>query len=176
MGWRLKPCGDTAVLLAAFAQWGPSCVDRLRGMWAFAIHDRRTNRLTLSRDRFGIKPLYYARSGDSLVFASEIKGVLAALPGVPRGSTSAVVRLLTWGGLDHDETTLFEDVQAVPAGCHVHVDGRDLTISKERYYDVAERGRDPFSGDLEDAVEEYRHRLSESIRLHLRSDVRVGTY
>ena len=117
-------------------------------MWAFAIHDRRTNRLTLSRDRFGIKPLYYARSGDSLVFASEIKGVLAALPGDPRGSTSAVVRLLTWGGLDHDETTLFEDVQAVPAGCHVHVDGRDLTISKERYYDVAERGRDPFSGDL----------------------------
>jgi asparagine synthase (glutamine-hydrolysing) len=174
MGWRLTPCGDTAVLLAAFAEWGPSCVERLRGMWAFAIHDRRTNRLTLSRDRFGIKPLYYARYGDSLVFASEIKGVLAALPGDPRGSTPAIVRLLTWGGLDRDEATLFEDVRAVPAGCTIHVSGRDLTITKDPYYDIADRARDPFAGSLEDAVEEYRHRLSESIRLHMRSDVRVG--
>lgn len=175
LGWNLKPCGDTTVLLAAFRQWGPACVRRFRGMWAFAVHDRRANRLTLSRDRFGIKPLYYARSDDSIVFASEIKGVLAALPGDPRGSAAAVVRLLTWGSLDHDETTLFEDVASVPAGCNLHVELDDLTVTKEQYYDVGEEEPDPFTGSVDEAIEEYRHRLSESIRLHLRSDVRVGT-
>jgi asparagine synthase (glutamine-hydrolysing) len=175
LGWRLRPCGDTAVLLAAFAQWGTSCVHRLRGMWAFAVYDRRTDQLTLSRDRFGIKPLYYSRVGDAIVFASEIKGVLAAIPNDPRGSTSATVRLLTWGAVDHDETTLFEGILAVPAGCNVNVGGHDLSLTTEPYYDVAERVREPFQGDLNDAVEEYRHRLSESIRLHMRSDVPVGT-
>ncbi len=175
LGWRLRACGDTAVLLAAFAQWGPSCVERFRGMWAFAVHDRRTDRLMLSRDRFGIKPLYYARSGDSLVFASEIKAVLAALPGKPRGSTAEVVRLLTWGGQDYGERTLFEDVRQVPAGCNLHIDGRDLSVTTERYYDIAEQGREAFGGSLEDGVEEYRHRFAESVRLHMRSDVRVGT-
>ena len=175
LGWRLKPCGDTAVLLAAFTQWGPSCVSRLRGMWAFAIYNRRTGQLTMSRDRFGIKPLYYTRSGDAIVFASEIKGLLAAIPDDPRGSTSAIVRLLTWGAIDHDETTLFEGITAVPAGCNVTVSAHDLSLTTERYYDIAERGEETFAGDLQEAVEEYRHRFTESVRLHMRSDVRVGT-
>lgn len=175
LGWRLRPCGDTAVLLAAFNQWGPACVHRFRGMWAFAIYDRRTQRLMLSRDRFGIKPLYYARSGDALIFASEIKGVLAALPGDPRASPVEVVRLLAWGGMDHGDATLFENVQAVPAGCNIYVSGRDLTSTTERYYDVAARSRDVFDGSIKDGVDEYRHRFSESIRLHMRSDVQVGT-
>ena len=175
LGWRLKPCGDTAVLLAAFTQWGASCVSRLRGMWAFAIHNRRTGQLTMSRDRFGIKPLYYARSDDAIVFASEIKGLLAAIPDDPRGSTSAIVRLLTWGAIDHDETTLFEGIRAVPAGCNVTVSAHDLSLTTERYYDIAERAEEPFAGNLHEAVEEYRHQFTESIRLHMRSDVRVGT-
>jgi len=173
LGYRVASRGATAVLLAAFEAWGPACVDRLRGMWAFAVYDRRRRRLTLSRDRFGIKPLYYARSGGAFVFASEIKGVLVALPGDPRGSVAEVVRLLTWGGLDYDENTLFEDVHSVPPGCNVHVDGRDLTVSRESYYDVARR-TDRFEGSLEEAVDEYRTRFDEAIRLHMRSDVRVG--
>jgi asparagine synthase (glutamine-hydrolysing) len=175
LGWRLRPCGDTAVVVAAFAQWGPTCVERFRGMWALALHDRRSGRLTLSRDRFGIKPLYYARSGDAIVFASEIKGVLAALPGDPRGSASEVVRLLTWGGIDDDETTLFEDVRAVPAGCNLHVAADDLGITPERYYRLASHVADEFDGSLGEAVKEYTSRFSDAIRIHLRSDVRVGT-
>ena len=175
LGWRLRPCGDTAVLMAAFSQWGPACVHRLRGMWAFAVYDRQAQQLTLSRDRFGIKPLYYARSGDALVFGSEIKAILAAFPGDPRGSATEVVRLLTWGGMDNDETTLFEDVRAVPAACNVHISGLELTSTVERYYDIAARSTETFEGSVENGVDEYRERFSESIRLHMRSDVRVGT-
>jgi asparagine synthase (glutamine-hydrolysing) len=173
LGWRLGSVGDTAVLLAAFETWGPACVERFRGMWAFAVYDRRQRRLTLSRDRFGIKPLYYARIGDAFIFASEIKGILAALPGDPRGSVSEVVRLLTWGGLDHDEKTLFEDVYSVAPGCNIYVDGTDLTVTHERHYDIA-RCTDRFEGSLEEAVDEYQTRFDEAITLHMRSDVRVG--
>jgi asparagine synthase (glutamine-hydrolysing) len=175
LGWQLRPCGDTAVLLAAFAEWGPACVHRLRGMWAFAVYDRRTQRLTLSRDRFGIKPLYYSRYGDSFVFASEIKGVLAAFSRDPRGSLAETVRFLAWGGIDRDETTLFEDVRAVPAGSNLHVDGSDLTETTERYYDVGASAAVRFRGTVEDGIDEYRERLAESVRLHMRSDVQVGS-
>lgn len=175
LGWRLKPCGDTAVLLAAFHQWGPACVDRLRGMWALAAFDRRSGRLTLSRDRFGIKPIYYARVNGSLAFSSEIKGLLPFLPGAPRGSTRETVRVLMWGRTDDEEATLFEDVRALPAGCNLHVDTRDLTCRVERYYDVSAATNERFDGSLEDAVHEYQQRLDESVRLHLRSDVQVGS-
>src|SRR6185437_15716911 len=119
-------CGDTAVLTAAFAQWGAQCVHRLRGMWAFAVYDRSTGQLTLSRDRFGIKPLYYLRLQGSFAFASEIKALLPVLPRDPRGSAQHVVRLLAWGGIDDAETTLFEDIHALPAGSNLHVDARTL--------------------------------------------------
>jgi asparagine synthase (glutamine-hydrolysing) len=175
LGWRLRPCGDTAVLLAAFAQWGPACVHRLRGMWAFAVYDRRAERLTLSRDRFGIKPLYFARCRDSFAFASEIKGVLAALPGDPRGSVYQVVRLLAWGGIDDDGATLFEDVHALPAGSNLHVSWPDLNYTVEEYYQSSAPADGGFQGTVEDAVHEYRQRLGESIRLHMRSDVQVGS-
>jgi asparagine synthase (glutamine-hydrolysing) len=174
IGWHLRPCGDTAVLLAAFAEWGPACVERLRGMWAFAVLDRRSGRLTLSRDRFGIKPLYYARIGDAFVFASEIKAVLAAFGRRPRASTGAVVSLLSWGGMDADESTLFEDVHALTAGCTLEVDPVHHTVTVDRYYDLDERSLEIFDGGLGDAVDEYRRYLKDSVSLHMRSDVRVG--
>lgn len=175
LGWHLRDQGDTAVLLAALGEWGTGCVQRLRGMWAFALYDRRLQRLTLSRDRYGIKPLYYGRRGRSFVFASEMKAVLAAFPGDPRGSASRVVRLLAWGGADSGETTLFEDVHALPAGCNLELDCRDLSSAIEPYYELPDAAAHVFEGTGEEAVEEYRARLGESIRLHMRSDVEVGS-
>jgi asparagine synthase (glutamine-hydrolysing) len=173
LGWRLRPCGDTAVLLAAFAEWGPACVQRFRGMWAFAIFDRAAGRLTLSRDRFGIKPLYYTRLGDAIAFSSEIKGLLPILPREPRGSISEAVRLLAWGGVDVGQATLFEDVQSIPAGSQLYVENDGAAVRLHRYYDVASLDG-KFEGGLEEAIQEYRDRVRESIRLHMRSDVEVG--
>jgi asparagine synthase (glutamine-hydrolysing) len=173
-GHRLRPCGDSAVLLAAFTEWGPACVQRLRGMWSFAAFDRRSGRLTLSRDRFGIKPLYYTCTNGAVAFSSEIKGLLPVLPTRPRGSAEEVVRLLAWGRSREDGTTLFEDVRELPAGCNLHVDIRDGSQKLERFYELNASNLDLFDGSLDEAVVVFRDRLEESVRLHMRSDVRVG--
>lgn len=175
LGWKLRPCGDTAVLLAAFAEWGPACVDRLRGMWAFAVYDRRSERLTLSRDRFGIKPVYYTCRNGRFAFSSEIKGLLPVLEGKPRGSAREVARLLAWGRAEDQASTLFEDIRALPPGCNLHVSTRDLSVRVERYYDVDAATTGGFDGDLNAAIEEYRQRLDVSVQLHMRSDVSVGS-
>jgi asparagine synthase (glutamine-hydrolysing) len=175
LGHRLRPCGDTAVLLAAFAEWGAACVHRLRGMWAFAVYDRQARRLTLSRDRFGIKPLYYARLGDSFYFSSEIKGLLPVFPNGPRGSPGEIVRLLAWSDLDDGSATLFEDVCSLPAGTSLRLDRDELTYTLERYYDIGSFSEAMYEGDITDAVDEYRQRVVESVRLHMRSDVEVGS-
>ena len=174
LGWSLRPCGDTAVLMAALGEWGPECVHRLRGMWAFAAYDRRERRLLLSRDRFGIKPVYYARVAGSLAFAPEIKGLLPALSGRPRGSVENIVRLLEWGRLDDSSVTLFDGIDALPPGFNLYVDATTLTTRLEQYYDVS-TVEGEFRGSVDDAVAEYRSRMAESIRLHMRSDVRVGS-
>jgi asparagine synthase (glutamine-hydrolysing) len=77
-GWTFRTNCDTEVLLAAYAHWGQSCLNRLRGMFAFAVWDDRERTLFLARDPFGIKPLYYRHSGTRLLFASELNALLAA--------------------------------------------------------------------------------------------------
>jgi asparagine synthase (glutamine-hydrolysing) len=72
-GHRLRSRSDTEVVLRAFEEWGPSCVERFNGMFAFAVWDTRARELVIARDRFGIKPVYYTKVGDSFVFGSEVK-------------------------------------------------------------------------------------------------------
>ena len=81
-GWRFKSNSDTETILAAFEKWGTDCLSHLRGMFAFALWDERQRRLFCARDRFGIKPFYYAVIGDMFVFASEAKALLPFLPDI----------------------------------------------------------------------------------------------
>ena len=78
LGYRFFSGGDTEVILKAWHAWGPSCVDRFKGMFAFAIHERDSGRVILARDRFGIKPLYYAATPERLLFSSTLPGIVAA--------------------------------------------------------------------------------------------------
>ena len=112
------------MLLAAYREWGRDCVERFVGMWAFALLDTRAQTLLLSRDRFGIKPLYWARLGDGLVFASEIKALLAA--GVAREPDERVVRryLLT-GRVDETPATFFAAIRQLPPAHDAVVDLRE---------------------------------------------------
>ena len=77
---KFRSQSDTEVILAAYAEWGPDCVRRFNGMWAFAIHDRRAGTLFCSRDRFGVKPFHYLRTDNQFAFSSEIKQLLPMLP------------------------------------------------------------------------------------------------
>ncbi len=120
LGHEFRGTGDTEVLLAAYREWGRDCVTRIVGMWAFAILDARDATLLLSRDRFGIKPLYWTRQGDRLAFASEIKALLAV--GAPREPNERVVRryLLT-GRVDESTETFFAGIEQL-APAHDAVD------------------------------------------------------
>jgi len=173
-GHSFTSSGDTEVLLRAYAQWGPSCVRRLVGMWAFALLDLRRGIVLLSVDRFGIKPLYYTVSRGALHFASEIKALLA-VPGIePEPDEGAVRRYLMIGAVDESERTFFAGIRSLRGAHNLVVqleapgEGRP-----ERYWSIPDSV--DFAGSAEDAAEEFAVRFRDSIRVHTRSDVPVGT-
>ena len=166
-GHAFRSESDSEVLLAAYLEWGLDCVEHLRGMWAFAIWDRRERRLFCAVDRFGIKPLYYRHAGQRLTFASEPKAFHAA--GLPLAPNPSVVRdYIAFGILDQTDRTFFADVHRLPAAHSLVFDGGGLSVT--RYWDLPRAGERP-----SDPVRAVREELFESIRLHLRSDVAVGT-
>lgn len=166
---------DSEVLLRAYMIWGAGLLPRLRGMFAFLIWDRREQKLFAARDRFGIKPLYLSITPRSIALASEIKQ-LHGLPGVSgRMNLPRVHDFLANGITDHTAETLFEGVTQLRGGECVTVDASSSTPLKpliRRWYPVV-------AGDLElsegQAAERFKDLLSQSVRLHLRSDVPVGS-
>src|SRR5437016_7522592 len=106
---------DTEVLLASFAEWGPSCLNRFRGMFAFALWDTVTSRLFLARDRVGEKPLYYWYNDERFVFASELRALLKLTRDVPALSAGSVNAYLHYPFAIEPDTIL-EDVHKLPAG------------------------------------------------------------
>jgi len=164
---------DTEVILAAYERWGPDCLRRLIGMFAFLIWDELDQCLFAARDRFGVKPLNYHQQPDgTLLLASEIKALHAA--GVPvRPNPITWSTYLTYGAHDHSEHTFWEGVSALPPGHSlVWQDGR---ARLSRWYDLAERVGPEFDGRPSETVqEEYMALLDESVRLRFRSDVPVG--
>src|SRR5262245_60915483 len=170
-GVSFRSHSDTEVLLAAYARWGPTSLQRLVGMFALAIRDRERKRLFLARDFFGIKPLYYARPAGGFAFASEIKALRPQVSG--RVRAGRLFDYLRDGLTDHGGETLLEDVQQLPAAHWMEVDLESATPGAPRQYwgiDLDRRLEVSFS----DAVTKCRELFLESVRLHLRSDVPVG--
>jgi asparagine synthase (glutamine-hydrolysing) len=164
-GHSFHTATDTEVLLAAYVEWGTSCVQHFNGMWAFAIWDARQQRLFCSRDRFGVKPLYYQSIGRQFRFASELKAFHAIQSLVP--NESAVLDYLAQGYLDHSPETLFKGILSLPPAHSLVFDERGLTL--ERYWQLEPREAPA------DPVGEFRELFLDSIRLRLRSDVPIGT-
>lgn len=164
---------DTEVILAAYAKWGESCVDRFIGMFAFLLWDHRERRLFAARDRFGVKPLFYHCTADgSIILASEIKAIHAA--GVPRSmDASTWSTYLTSGVSDDGDGTFWEHIAHVPAGHSLTwAAGR---TSVRRWYDLAERVGDVYDERPVDTVlEEYLALVVDSVRLRFRADVPVA--
>ncbi len=153
---------DTEVLLAAYREWGLQCVERLNGMWAFAVWDARRRTLFASRDRLGIKPLYYRVDGRRLTFASE--------PWV-LGSRDANLRVvhdyLEQGYLDQGDETFFAGVRRLLPAHSLEFGSHGLRL--ERYWQLEPREPPP------DAKEAVRETFLDAVRLQLRADVPVGT-
>jgi asparagine synthase (glutamine-hydrolysing) len=175
LGHAFKSGTDTEVLLAAYAQWGISCLNRCNGMWAFALWDAERRELYLARDRMGVKPLYYAQGGDWLVFGSEIKALLAHPNVARRPNASIVYDFLSLRLADHTTDTFFDGIQQLP-NAHYAVlrPGRPLEL--HRYWDARPQFRAGASPAEESAaIERFRGLFDDAVRVRLRSDVPIGT-
>ena len=164
---------DTEVILQAYATFGEDCVTHLRGMFAFALWDERRRKLFLARDRLGIKPLYYARREHELLFASEIKALLAAGPLQPAFNRAVLPEFLATRFVAGEET-FFKGIRKL-------LPGRTLSwraaegVQKQRYWTLPTE-LDSSSASLQERAHEVRRRLEDAVRCHLVSDVPVGLF
>ncbi|HMK15866.1 MAG TPA: asparagine synthase (glutamine-hydrolyzing) [Methanomicrobiales archaeon] len=168
---------DTEVILHAYEQWGRNCLKRFNGMWAFALWDARKGELFCARDRLGIKPFYYARVGDMILFTSEIKALLAHPEVGRRPDDPLLMTFLAWGVLDHTGGTMFEGVSQLRPAHRVTFGGSGGPGVPEQYWDLAanpEPGH-PWADEDERVTAALRDLLTDAVRMHLRSDVPVGT-
>ncbi len=167
---RFRTTSDTEVILKAHETWGPDCVAHLRGMFAFALWDEKEQTLFCARDRFGIKPFYYAVVDGQLMFASEVKALLPFLPSIetdPEGFKDYLAFQFCLGG-----KTLFKGVEELLPGHMLIV--RDGQVTVRRYWEVYyELDWDHTAPYFERRIQEL---LEDSVRFHLRSDVPLGAY
>jgi asparagine synthase (glutamine-hydrolysing) len=167
-GHVFKTQSDTEVIVHLYEELGETCVERLRGMFAFAIWDARRKSLFLARDRVGIKPLYYSMSNTSLIFASEIKAILGDPAMRAEVRPAMIDRFLTFDYLPGEET-LFRNIYKLPPGFSMTV--RNGKSQKRQYWDLHFR---PSSITFRQARSRLIDILDESVRLHMISDVPVG--
>jgi asparagine synthase (glutamine-hydrolysing) len=168
--------GDTAVILAALIKWGPAALSRFNGMWALLLYDRHQKSLLVSRDRFGVKPLYFYHDGKSLYFASEIKAILEASGARPSINADAAVPYLTRGLLNFSDQTFFSGIRQFAPASYQVIDLRtpeDFRYEPIRFWSHPfELGEEPVAGRV--TPEEIRALFLDAVRLRLRSDVPIG--
>lgn len=177
LGVAFRTRSDTEVLLKGYVQWGEDLVARLNGMFAFAVWDNHTKRLFLARDRYGVKPLYTCRVGNTLLFASEIKAFLAH-PAYSVGiDTTGLVEYFAFQNFFTDRT-LFNNVRTFPAGHFQIIDGADGVDGMRdpvQYWDYQFVQPDS-AGDREEYLEEFDRLFVQAVGRQLVSDVEVGSY
>ncbi len=173
-GHRFKTKSDTEAILALYQEMGGRCVERLRGMFAFAIWDKGTRRLFLARDRIGKKPLVYAERPDgSLLFGSELRCLFALDPGLPRETDPAAIDLYLSLQYIPSPKTAYRGVKKLPPGHALTWESGRTTV--ERYWDLP-LGAPPVTRDYEEAKRLLREKLTEAVRLRMISDVPLGAF
>lgn len=171
LGWDFRSMTDTEVVLRAYQQWGLECLSRFNGMFAIAIWDGLRGQLFCARDRLGIKPFYFRETPDGIIFGSEIKALLQD-PLWPRSPNKrAVHAFLVLGLQDHSEETFFADIQQLRPGHALVLDARQLRVHQWWTLPPSE----PCVVEDAVAVESLRGLFEDAVRLHLRSDVPVGS-
>jgi len=173
-GYAFRTNSDTEVILYAWAEWGESCVNRFRGMFAFALFDRRTQSLFLARDRLGVKPMHYALLGDGqVVFGSELKSLLCH-PGVSRTVDPQAVENFFAYGYVPDPQCIVSSVRKLPAG-HTLVIRRGAAIPAPRCYWDVQFGSTLNQPEAE-LTAELIDRVREAVRIRLVSEVPLGAF
>jgi asparagine synthase (glutamine-hydrolysing) len=173
-GHRFKTKSDTEVILALYQEMGARCVERLRGMFAFAVWDRSTRTLFIARDRIGKKPLVYAeRPGGGLVFGSELRCLYALDPSLPREVDPVAVDMFLSLQYIPSPRTIYKAARKLPPGHHLTWKDGQTVI--EKYWDLPV-GQPPITTDFEEAKKLLRDTLTEAVRLRMISDVPLGAF
>jgi asparagine synthase (glutamine-hydrolysing) len=175
LGHRFRSRTDTEVVLEALARWGNRALERFNGMFALALWDSERRELLLARDRYGIKPLYYARQADTLVFGTEIKAMLAHPGFRVEMDREALLEYFTFQNLFTDRT-LFASVRLLGPGCLLGVSAdRSAALSPQHYWDFA--FREPSTPESEpEYVEELDRLFRAAVQRQLVADVPIGSY
>ncbi len=170
LGYIFKTDSDSEVLLKSYQEWGESCVERFNGMWAFIIYDKIKKKIFISRDRFGVKPLYYIYDKNRLLFSSEIKALLPYLD-ERVASKDELIRYLIYGVQEHRKETMIHEIFRFPAGYNgfYELDKKELLLAK--FYDI---NIDILKSDRDGVINKLKYNLENSIQLRLRSDVKIG--
>ncbi|MCI0629916.1 MAG: asparagine synthase (glutamine-hydrolyzing) [Phycisphaerales bacterium] len=176
-GVVFKSRSDTEVILKSYAKWGAAAINRLRGMFAFALWDAHERRVLLARDRLGIKPLYLCNLKQpngkrTLLFASELRSLLAS-DLIDRKLSRTGLSTYMWNGFVVGPQTIVEAIELLPAGTLALVDPNGGSYCLERYWQVPTASH---AADADDSVECLRHELTRAIRQHLISDVPLGVF
>ncbi len=171
-GHRFRTQGDTETILHLYEQYGPECVKRLRGMFAFSIWDGPKQRLFAARDHLGQKPFFYALRGNEFLFGSEIKSLLAADTTLRRLDLAALDQYLTLR-IIAPPRTMFREVSKLPPAHYLIYDKRGGLII-QRYWNLSYIPKLP--GTDQELAEELEHRILDALKVHLVSDVPVGAY
>ena len=169
-GHRFSTHSDTEVILHLYEEMGADCVQKLRGMFAFAIYDERKKKLVIARDRFGKKPLHYALSAGRLLFGSEIKSILAVAPELAEVNNEALLQYMYFGYVP-DPLTAFLPIQKLPPGHSLEFENGKVSV--RQYWDLPQYGTHQPASE-EECLEELEYRLAEAVRIRLISDVPLG--
>jgi len=174
-GHQFRSDGDTEVLLAGYREWSEKIIERLRGMFAFALWDPARQTLLVVRDRLGIKPLYYAALRGRFVFASELRALLASGLVARELNVTGLDSFLKFGAVQ-EPASMVRNVRLLPAGCLLR--WKDGALQTERYWDLPAAAL-PLNGDARvraDRVEALRAELDAAVRMRLISDVPLGVF
>lgn len=170
-GHRFYTNTDTEVIIHAYEQWGEDCVKKFNGMWAFAIFDNNIKKIFCSRDRLGVKPLYYYHDIERFIFASEIKAILKFVS--PKLNTNTLSDYLVFQ-MSIDDNTLFKDIYKLEPGCNLVFDIPNNKISIKKYWDIQFNIND--DRNEEQIIDKLKYLLNDAIRIRLRSDVPFGAH
>ena len=172
LGYRFNGDSDTEVLLYSLIEWGPNVISRLNGMWAFAFWSSKKNQLILSRDRFGVKPLYLHDTKDGFAFASEPKALLDIFPKCRSINENTFLDFLGNNLLYSKGESFYEGINVFPPAHYCIYEPKNKNLEFFRYWDYPKNINQKITEN--EAIEEFSSLLSDSVNLRLRSDVAVG--
>ena len=174
LGYTFCSATDTEVILTAYAHWDVSCFEKFNGMWALAIYDKAKNNIVFCRDHFGIKPLYYFNSEKYFLAGSEIKQFCQIEDFIPKLNTKTAINFLANGILNYSNQTFFQDVLELKPGHYLTYNLADNSFNEFEWYSL-EKACIRSNHDEINATNNVRQLFTNSLRLRMRADVKVGS-